>query len=91
VPNCHHAGLRGIMDVRAFPYETKEDGGVVKLGMDNRETTPWGVVVLITELKRLICQRRLGVLLSDFAALENSQRLLLTGSTLKHVPQRRPQ
>jgi hypothetical protein len=61
------------------------------LGIDNRETTTPQGVVLTTELKLLICQRRLGVLLSDFAALENSQRLLLTGSTLKHVPQRRPQ
>ena len=60
-------------------------------GMNNRETTTQGAEVLIPELKLLICQRRLGVLLSDFAALENSQRLLLTGSTLKHVPQRRPQ
>ncbi len=79
------------MDVRASPYETQEDRGVVKPGMNNRETTTQGAEVLIPELKLLICQRRLGVLLSDFAALENSQRLLLTGSTLKHVPQRRPQ
>lgn len=59
--------------------------------MDNRETTTQGVEVLITQLKLLICQRRLGVLLSDFAALESSQRLLLTESTLKHVPQWRSQ
>jgi hypothetical protein len=60
--------------------------------MDNRETTtPQGVEVMITELKLLICQRRLGVLLSEFAALGSSQRLLNTGSMLKHVRRRRSQ
>ena len=82
--------------VASWTYERlltkpKKIGGVVKPGMNNRETTTQGAEVLIPELKLLICQRRLGVLLSDFVALESSQRLPPTGSTLKYVKQWRPQ
>jgi hypothetical protein len=53
----------------------------------NSETACQGPDVLITELP--ICEPRPGMFLPDFAASDSSQCLLLTGSTLEHVRQRR--
>ena len=54
---------------------------------DDSETARQVHDVLIAELP--ICEPRPGMFLPDFAASESSQCLLLTGSTLEHVRQRR--
>lgn len=55
----------------------------VERGMASSKTASQGLDVQIKKL--LICEPRLGVFLSAFAASKSLQCLLLTGSTLEHV------